>query len=588
MLVFSHRFPVRFAALVALMLWASCVASVLAQPTPTPKSSGDDLIIKKSDQSRSGASQELPPVERPIDPALYYLGPNDQLMLSVPLIEGGEFPIVVAMDNTIMLPRGFPLVDTRNMTLARLRHTVDSMFRARSSSYRNVVLSLVKPRSIYVSVSGDVLFPDRYVVTAADRATTVIDLANRISNESLTKDREEEIAEMRRRMRDDRMSSRDLGARQVRGRWVTLRHNDGSIVRLDLLRYRALGAERDNPTLREGDEVVVHPADQSMPTVAVVGAVNTPMVIPHAEGDNALLLFRLAGGMRADADQTSMVITRRSGNGLTRITLEADSAVLAGTPVLPGDQLMVAAGQPAVAGGNRAGAVSVIGEVQRPATYPIIPGVTKLSEVLQLAGGVTPDAALNGAFISRSVDLRYQKQAVDLAREPGAAMATSGLALDDTTRLKFDLENQQNRVSVDFVEVVARGNASRDVALESGDEIVIPPSPKSVFIRGRVRNPGWLAYQSGADLQRYVDLAGGYTDAAEPDRLQVLKYGTGIWMAADEAQIMPGDEIYVPGERDLPGRTSLEIASSIIGITGGIASLAFTVFTFVRELTKNP
>lgn len=588
----SYRFslPSVLFALCALGLLASAVA--IAQPTPSvSKGSGDDLVLKKTEgQGRSSQfGAELPPVERSIDPAQYRLGPNDQLLLALPMIEAGEYPIVVSADNNVLLPRGFPLVNVRGMTLERLRVVVDSLYRARSASYRNVTISLVRPRSIYVSVTGDVLFPDRYVLTASDRATTAIDIANRVSNEGLTKERETEIATLRRRERNDRLSARDLGANRVVPRWVVLRHNDGSTQKIDLLRYRATGNEADNPTLREGDEVTVLGADYSRPTVAVVGAVNTPMVLPYDAGDNALMLVRLAGGVRSDGNEQDAYLIRRTTDGLAKVPLDmADSAALAEIRISPGDQLVVLAQDPAVTGTSRAGVVSVVGEVQRPSTYPIIPGVTMLSEVITLAGGVRSDAALNGAYITRAVDSRYRKPSSDLGDKPAGVLSTSSLALDDTTRLKADLESQTNRVSVDFVEVIARGNKSRDVPLENGDEIVIPANPKNVFVRGRVANPGWIAYVPGSDFDYYITKAGGFTEAAVPSRAQVLKYGTGIWNEPGKTTILPGDEIYVPGERDLPGRTSLEIASSIISITGGIASLAFTIFTFVRELTKQP
>ncbi len=588
----SYRFSLPFVlfALCVLGMLASAVAT--AQPTPSAsKGGGDDLVLKKTEgQGRSSQfGAELPPVERSVDPAQYRLGPNDQLLLALPMIEAGEYPLVVSADNNVLLPRGFPLVNVRGMTLERLRAVVDSLYRARSSSYRNVTVSLVRPRSIYVSVTGDVLFPDRYVLTASDRATTAIDIANRVSNEGLTKERETEIAAMRRRERNDRLSARDLGANRVVPRWVVLRHNDGSSQKIDLLRYRATGNEADNPTLREGDEVTVLGADYSRPTVAVVGAVNTPMVLPYDAGDNALMLVRLAGGVRSDGNAQDAYLIRRTTDGLAKVPLDvADSAALAEIRIAPGDQLVVLAQDPAVTGTSRAGVVSVVGEVQRPSTYPIIPGVTMLSEVIALAGGVRSDASLNGAYITRAVDSRYRKPSSELGDKPAGVLSTSSLALDDTTRLKADLESQTNRVSVDFVEVIARGNKSRDVPLENGDEIVIPANPKNVFVRGRVANPGWIAYAPGSDFEYYITKAGGFTEAAVPGRAQVLKYGTGIWNEPGKTNILPGDEIYVPGERDLPGRTSLEIASSIISITGGIASLAFTIFTFVRELTKQP
>ncbi|HVZ41258.1 MAG TPA: SLBB domain-containing protein [Candidatus Kapabacteria bacterium] len=573
-----------------LLLTSLFPAMLAAQPSsPVSKGQSDDLIIKKSDGQGKSATfgQDLPPLERAVDPALYRVGPNDQLLLSIPLIEPGDFQLVVSVDNTILLPRGFPLINVKGMTLARLREVVDSLYRARSASYRNVNISLVKPRSIYVSVTGDVLFPDRYVMTAADRPTTAIDIANRISQEGLTKQREEEIAEQRRRTRDDRLGAGNFGGAQPTQRWVTLRHNDGSIQRLDLMRYRALGDESQNPTLREGDELIVHSSNIGTSTISAVGAVNSPATMPFSDGDNALMLYRLSGGVREGGVVKEAYIARRTAAGLEKVPLNLeDSASLASTKLAAGDQFVVVADDAAVTGGSRVGAVSVVGEVERPAVYPIVPGVTTLSELITMAGGVKPDAALNGAYITRAVDSRFQKPASVLAGDPGAYISASSLALDDTTRMKFDLENQRNRVSADFVEIVGRGNKTHDVPLEHGDEVVIPPNPKNVFVRGRVQHPGWVAYAPGAQFDYYITMAGGFIDAAVPGRSQVLKFGSGIWDDPGHTTIMPGDEIYVPGERDLPGRTSLEIAGTIVGITGGIASLAFTIFTFVQQLTK--
>jgi protein involved in polysaccharide export with SLBB domain len=223
----------------------------------------------------------------------------------------------------------------------------------------------------------------------------------------------------------------------------------------------------------------------------------------------------------------------------------------------------------------------------RPSIYPIIPGATMLSDVINQAGGVTSEAALNGAYINRAVDATFQLGRTSIS-DPGAYLSASSLALDDTTRLKFDLENQQNRVSVDFVEAIARGNRGKDVALQNGDEIVIPPNPKHVFIRGRVLHPGWVAYTPGSPYEYYIEKAGGFTDAAVEGRIQVRKFGTGIWEAPDRTTIMPGDEIYVPGERDLPARTPLEIAGTIISITSGVLAIAYSIFSFVRDLTRDP
>ncbi|MEO5930645.1 MAG: SLBB domain-containing protein [Candidatus Kapaibacterium sp.] len=563
--------------------------TLAAQTTVGGKVKEDEAVFKKADAPSSGSlGAALPPVERAINPETYYLGPTDQLLLSIPIIEQGEFPIVISMDNTVLIPRGLGLVNVEGVTLARFRRIIDSLFRARSANLKNVAVSLVKPRLIFVTVSGDVAVPRRYVLSAANRVTTAIDAANTIG-EDLPLTQADALINQRKIAADDRAAAGTLGglsSNQSLQRFVTLRHNDGSTREIDLLRYRAMGRDEDNPTLREGDEVIVRRADPADPIVAVIGAVNAPTVMAYRKGDNALMLTRLAGGFRTNASPSEAYISRYSGSGLVQIPVDfSDSASLASVDLAPGDQIFIPtiSAESPVTGSPRSGAVRVVGEVGRPSTYPIISGVTRLSELIGTAGGLKQDASLNGAYINRASEPNFYR-AIPQTATVGSILSTSSLPMDDTARYVLDVQNQKGRVSADFVEIFAKGNKSRDVVLQSGDEIVVPPAPRNVFIRGRVEHPGWVAYTPGTSLDYYLDQAGGVTAAAQMNRLEILKYGTGIWEKPDRTTIMAGDEIYVPGERDVPPRTSLETASTIISIVSGIASIANIIFYVVQSL----
>ncbi len=45
--------------------------------------------------------------------------------------------------------------------------------------------------------------------------------------------------------------------------------------------------------------------------------------------------------------------------------------------------------------------------------------------------------------------------------------------------------------------------------------------------------------------------------------------------------INPGDQIYIPGERDTPARTSLEVANSIVGIVAAITGITTAILYFI-------
>lgn len=589
--------PSLLRAAVLLLLLIAGAATLLAQPKPvtgeqTTSAGSQESPFGKMEAGKAVDLKEILPVERQINAATYRLGPTDQLILSIPGFEqtnGGQFPLVVGMDNTVLLPRGLPLVDVRGMTLAAFRQTVDSLFQVRGGKlYQSgVAVALISPRAIYVRVSGDVPSPGPYVLSAADRASTAIGAANRLPK-NLPDKQKGELERVEYQRNQSGIGTRDIGYTLNGNRIVrrlVIRHNDGTSDYADLVRYRAFGNDSDNPTLREGDEVVVEKTSPFDPTIAIAGAVNATSEIPYRPGDNALMMLRLASGIREDADLDGAYIARYSSASAQRVPLNVrDTLALASQQLSPGDQIVIPR-KVTVRTAARTGFVTVEGEVMNPSVYPVVNGQTKLSEVITAAGGMTPNASLSGAHIIRGLDPnKYRTK--PLLSDPIAGMANSTLNLEDSTRFKFDNELQENRVSVDFVELFAKGNQAQDVTLLSGDEIIIPRDPGGVYVYGRVQRPGWVAIKEGVENEYYVKAAGGYTEAANADRVIVEKYGTGVWEDICCTQITSGDRIYVPGDRDTPARTSLEIAGTIIGITSGILLIANTVINIIDALTK--
>lgn len=577
---------------VALLMLAVIVSDVAAQSSPSGPRSAATVLGGASTPRRTSSSafgSELPPVEKAVDPEIYRLGPNDQLVVTIPALEelmlGGEFPVVISADNIVGLPRGI-MLDVEGMTLAQFRREVDKAYRRRSAALEVTSISLVRPRSIYITVRGDVRNPGRHMLTAADRVSTAIDVANSI----LPGTTEADLYEMVEKQGGDAFdqsatrTGAALSLRETPRRNITVRHNDGSSSRVDLARFAAYGTDIDNPTLREGDEVIVMSPDQTLATVGVGGAVNSPMVIEWRRGDNAAMLMRLGAGLQTSAEPSGAYLSRSTSTGQERIPIDPlDSAALAAIALEPGDQLIIPA--TAARTGTRAGFVSVEGAVGQPSAYPIITGETKLSEVIAAAGGFGPEASINGAYIVRESDPGHLEMRAQI-KERTATISTSELTLEDTTRFKFDQVSQRDRVSADFVALFGRGDKSADISLRSGDRIVVPTNPRSVYVSGRVIFPGAVDYREGAGADYYIGRAGGLASTAAADRMQVIKYGTALPLAVEDTRIEPGDEIYVAGERDYPARTPMEVAATTLGIVSSLASITFLVVSIVNELNK--
>ncbi len=590
---FRRLFPLLLCVSALLCPGVFAVAQPGTGTTTSGPTSGGDLqkILQgesAADQFPSTTEQQGLPIERRVNPDVYRVGPNDQLVIS-PSGLSDPIPVVVGLDNFLLVPRFRP-VDVNGLTLSELESRLDSMYKARSSTYGDIHLSLLKPRAIYVTVSGNVIAPGQYIVTSADRATTAINLAGKIPPELATVD--DQFLELSKQSvlgTKSQYGSRNLGVEsngRVPIRTVVIRHADGTTSRADLVRYRAYGDDRDNPTLREGDNIIVEFPNPMSPTVSIAGAVNNPLVaVPYREGDNLGMLVRLAAGVRSDARPENAYVIRTSGKGEQNIGVDlTDSLLVAGFDLQEGDQVIVPGRERTDV--QRSGVVTVEGEVVRPQAYAIVPGKTTLSEVIERAGGFTSFASLNGSYIRRPDDpLTFRPQ--QLVLDPKAGIATSPLSLEDTTRFKFDQQLQQNMVSADFVAIFRMGDKSRDVILQSGDEIMVPREMGQVYVSGRVRHPGWVTHKAGEQYEYYITQAGGYTEAAAPDRVTVEKFGTGIWDGVKHMPIESGDKIYVPGERDTPARTALEQTSTVLLIVSSALSIIQAVLSIINFFDKD-
>ncbi len=173
---------VRICAVLLLVLASSVPAT--AQPGgPTTGSTFDIETLLEEDRgivSIFGTTGgEVLPVERSVDPAQYRVGPNDKLLISSSGL-GVRIPAIVGYDNILVLPRGLAPIDVTGLTLSDVGRRIDSIFKVRGGQWGDIAVALFQPRLIYVSVTGDVVAPGRYVASSADRVSTALDAASRV------------------------------------------------------------------------------------------------------------------------------------------------------------------------------------------------------------------------------------------------------------------------------------------------------------------------------------------------------------------------------------------------------------------------
>lgn len=210
--------------------------------------------------------------------------------------------------------------------------------------------------------------------------------------------------------------------------------------------------------------------------------------------------------------------------------------------------------------------VTITGQVRRPGPYVFTDKHFTLRQLIERAGGLTPDAMPKGGIFLRGAldekDLsraELEKAGVKSPDPTGQGLNQILSRLSETKRAKETgqllaspvlhglLEGSTNRLVVDF-EAALKGDERRDVVLQDGDQVIIPRRTESAYVVGEVASPfATFRVKAGDKVGDLLKLAGGYTRNADQAQVRLLKADGRIldsWV--DSREVEPGDAILVP------------------------------------------
>ena len=111
------------------------------------------------------------------------------------------------------------------------------------------------------------------------------------------------------------------------------------------------------------------------------------------------------------------------------------------------------------------------------------------------------------------------------------------------------------RVIVEMDQLKLEGNIEKNIYLNDGDEIHIPPYTSNIFIFGEVGNPGSIIFEDDLTIQDYIDQSGGLTKFSSSDSIFIVSpngqtkklHVSGLRKYIfQDADVYPGSVIYVP------------------------------------------
>lgn len=571
---------------ILLFFFINIVANSQTATTGGFEKSG--FLVKEELESKFDMSdmtkEKFAPTSDLVISEYYFLGPNDVILLKVsPSLKNNNM-ITVSPDNKLILPRANVTLDVTNKTLKDIEIEVDSVYKSLNSNSQ-VSISLFNPRMCLITVEGNVKNPKTYVVPASYTVATVINLANSSEVEVPSNIKNEDYF-IQKRLREKNLTTKnkEIHNNPELYTWkrnvVLIRNNSKSQI-VDIEKAESLNDNTFNPYIMGGDKIFVPYPEDNIPTISISGAILRPISTELKYGDKLSLIVKMGRGLLPEADLDNVYYF--SNGKKEKIKLDNNLNLLSEDKELRnGDRVIIQSKRKAVE--KKYGLVSVKGFVNDEGVYPIEEGISTLSEILDLAGGVSENAFLAGAYVKRkdyeNRDLKYSRtEALKLFRN-------SMLSVEDTLRYFADVYALDNTLSFDL-SAILNGNKDADVTLRDGDEIYIPTFPNKVQIFGRVQRPGIVSFEKGKTLKWYLDKVGGYTETADKSRIAIIRMNNESWIDDLNEVVQDGDYIYVPGFKDKSIQAEQAEYATIAAITGAAASLLFVVISLINTLNRD-
>ncbi|MDA0943624.1 MAG: SLBB domain-containing protein [Bacteroidetes bacterium] len=425
--------------------------------TPKPSASNEVFTTPKPSASNEVFGQglyrntNLAVYDRSLDakaPANYEIGIGDEIGIS--LFGNSYYNQVCPVDNRgrIELGRNLGSVYVKGVTFENAKALIRSALASTSNlSGSQLEISLAYSRSIVVHMVGEVSNPGSYKIPAMNTVFNALLAAGGPSN---------------------------MGSL----RQIEVRRN-GEVVHI-FDTYSFLKDPSNAVFLQDNDYILVKPMGA---VVNLTGAVKRNASYELKAGEGMAELLDYAGGATANAYLPIVYVQRYENKSQRVYTVNYDSLKQAGQSLLfqNGDRVYVQENSADVENG-----VSVSGPVYFAGPYALEEG-DRVTELLQKAGGLKPEAFTARAFLVRRFD-------------------------DGTvSHMPIDL----NKLEPNYT-------------LQKRDQLLVFALSEytddfQVAINGEVRKPGSFAYKEGMTLGDVVLLAGGLAMGAEIEKVEIAR-----------------------------------------------------------------
>ena len=514
-------------------------------------------------------------LEGAVDPNEYLIGPGDVFRLMIGGLSPLELPLTVSASGVLPLPEAGAL-DVGGKTLAEV---VSSAMELLESRYVNapISLSLAQARSFYVHVTGSVIKTGRFLMLPASRVSDVVLQAlssGVMTTRQINEDVEVDFVAPEQLFRPETNEAYKPALRNIQ-----VQHRDGTEELIDLPRYQTTGSTAYNPLLQDGDRINVPAYHEIRESIRISGDVAWPGLYDWRPDDTISSLLDLAtGGRPLDGTTQFRLIRWRNGDYhtvLDQSIQELGQNSMSEHPLIAGDHLTIYEQKTATA--------KIEGWVKYPGEYRIEGGVTTLTQLVELAGGLRDGASTNAATLERMSHSNLIDPPQDL--EEPQLLATSdsdptGRLFSESFRRPFSGEIGSH-VAANIAGALA--GSSEDIVLYHGDRLIFPRDEGTVLVTGTVPQPGYVTFVPGMTAQHYIDRAGGL--GPEVDQIYIYNGSSSSVRQGSNEPVGPGDTVFVSRLEQL-SVTARQARAQQIQVLTGVLSAAATATLVIWNVLR--
>ena len=434
-------------------------------------------------------------------PTTYTIGPGDGLRLQLFGAQTAIYELSVDRDGVLNVPELGP-VTVAGMSFDAMRADIQRRVSAQLTG-TDVSVTLSDLRTIQVFVSGDVIKPGSYNVSALSTMLDVLQYGGGIARSGSLRD-------------------------------VRLNRNGQTIARLDLYQLLLFGNASRNRRVHDGDVIFVAPVG---PQVSVSGAVQRPAIYESRGSLSVRGALQLAGGVKSSALLSGARLQRSDpAQGVTVVGLNLSDSADLETMLEAGDALLLPGDTDQIDK-----AVRLSGHVFRPGLYDWHEGM-RLSQLIRFQHDLKPEADLGYVLVERQQSPNGPITAVsaDLGAWWRSGEIADDLQLEARDRVYVFSRTQEQARSVYLAEVLDR--LRRQATSDSPSAIV--------RVGGLVNAPGDYPLEPGMTISDLIRAGGGLAESAYRGSAELTRFssdslaiGRNTLLKVDLAAILRGEDV---------------------------------------------